>query len=83
VAVNIVDPDNVFRYAVRGRVINMTNERGHESIDDLGKVPGHPVSELHRKAGNPRANHRRRRLRDAACARLNSGFGGLCARSGA
>ena len=36
VAVNIVDPDNVFRYyAVRGRVIDMTTEGGAESIEEL------------------------------------------------
>ena len=36
VAVNIVDPDNVFRYyAVRGRVIKMTTEGGRESIDEI------------------------------------------------
>ena len=36
VAVNIVDPDNVFRYyAVRGRVANMTTEGGQESIDEI------------------------------------------------
>ncbi len=36
VAVNIVDPDNVFRYyAVRGRVVKMTTERGQESIDEI------------------------------------------------
>ncbi len=36
IAVNIVDPDNVFRYyAVRGRVIDMTTEGGQESIDDI------------------------------------------------
>lgn len=36
VAVNIVDPDNVFRYyAVRGRVVDMTTEGGQESIDEI------------------------------------------------
>ena len=36
VAVNIVDPDNVFRYyAVRGRVIDRTTEGGSESIDEI------------------------------------------------
>ena len=36
VAVNIVDPTNVFRYyAVRGRVIDMTTEGGQESIDEI------------------------------------------------
>lgn len=36
VAVNVVDPDNVFRYyAVRGRVISMSTEGGAESIDAI------------------------------------------------
>ena len=36
VAVNIVDPDNVFRYyAVRTRVIDMTTVGGSESIDEI------------------------------------------------
>ena len=36
VAVNIVDPTNVFRYyAVRGRVIDMRTEGGQESIDEI------------------------------------------------
>jgi PPOX class probable F420-dependent enzyme len=36
VAVNVVDPDNVFRYyAVRGRVIATTTEGGQESIDEI------------------------------------------------
>jgi PPOX class probable F420-dependent enzyme len=36
VAVNIVDPNNVFRYyAVRGRVVSTTTEGGRESIDEL------------------------------------------------
>jgi len=35
-AVNVVDPDNVFRYyAVRGRVIATTTEGGQESIDEI------------------------------------------------
>ena len=38
VAVNIVDPDNVFRYyAVRGRVVDMTTEGGSESIDEMSQ----------------------------------------------
>lgn len=38
VAVNIVDPDNVFRfYAVRGRVIATTTEGGAESIDEISQ----------------------------------------------
>ena len=38
VAVNIVDPDDVFRYyAVRGRVIDMTTEGGAESIDEISQ----------------------------------------------
>jgi PPOX class probable F420-dependent enzyme len=36
VAVNIVDPENVFRYyAVRGRVTKMTTEGGQQSIDEI------------------------------------------------
>jgi PPOX class probable F420-dependent enzyme len=36
VAINVVDPDEVFRYyAVRGRVIDMTTEGGAESIDEI------------------------------------------------
>ena len=38
VAVNIVDPENVFRYyAVRGRVIDTTTEGGQESIDEISQ----------------------------------------------
>jgi PPOX class probable F420-dependent enzyme len=38
VAVNIVDPENVFRYyAVRGRVVDMTTEGGSESIDEISQ----------------------------------------------
>ena len=38
VAVNIVDPVNVFRYyAVRGRVVDMTTEGGSESIDEISQ----------------------------------------------
>ena len=36
VAVNVADPQDTSRYyAVRGRVINMTTERGQESIDEI------------------------------------------------
>jgi PPOX class probable F420-dependent enzyme len=36
VAVNVVDPENVFRYyAVRGRVISMSTEGGLESINEI------------------------------------------------
>ena len=36
IALNIVDPDEVFRYyVVRGRVVNRTTERGAESIDEI------------------------------------------------
>ena len=36
VALNIVDPDEVFRYyAVRGRVMTRTTEGGAESIDEI------------------------------------------------
>jgi PPOX class probable F420-dependent enzyme len=36
VAVNIVDPDEVFRYfGVRGRVVKRTTEGGQESIDEI------------------------------------------------
>jgi PPOX class probable F420-dependent enzyme len=38
VAVNIVDPDDVFRYyAVRGRVIDMTTDGAAESIDEISQ----------------------------------------------
>jgi PPOX class probable F420-dependent enzyme len=38
VAVNIVDPDDVFRYwAVRGRVIGTTTEGGAESIEEISQ----------------------------------------------
>jgi PPOX class probable F420-dependent enzyme len=38
VAVNIVDPDDVFRYwAVRGRVIDTTIEGGAESIEEISQ----------------------------------------------
>jgi len=36
VAVNVVDPDNVFRYyALGGRVVAMTTEGGQDSIDEI------------------------------------------------
>ena len=65
VAVNIVDPDNVFRYyAVRGRVIDMTTEGGRESIDEISqKYLGHPVSELHRSCRDPASSSRSRPTR--------------------
>jgi PPOX class probable F420-dependent enzyme len=38
VAVNVVDPDDVFRYfAVRGRVIGMTTDGAAESIDEISQ----------------------------------------------
>jgi PPOX class probable F420-dependent enzyme len=38
VAVNVVDPDEVFRYyAVRGRVVDVTTEGGAESIDAISQ----------------------------------------------
>ena len=38
VAVNIVDPDDVFSYwAVRGRVIDTTTEGGAESIEEISQ----------------------------------------------
>jgi PPOX class probable F420-dependent enzyme len=38
VALNVVDPENVFRYyAVRGRVIATTTEGGRESIDEISQ----------------------------------------------
>jgi PPOX class probable F420-dependent enzyme len=38
VAVNVVDPDEVFRYyAVRGRVVDVTTEGGAQSIDDISQ----------------------------------------------
>ncbi|HEX7826102.1 MAG TPA: PPOX class F420-dependent oxidoreductase [Mycobacterium sp.] len=38
VAVNVVDPEDVFRYyAVRGRVIGVTTEGGAESIDEISQ----------------------------------------------
>jgi PPOX class probable F420-dependent enzyme len=36
IALNVVDPDDVFRYyAVRGRVIATTTQGGRESIDEI------------------------------------------------
>jgi PPOX class probable F420-dependent enzyme len=36
VAVNVVDPDNVFRfYAVRGRVVSMSTKGGLDSINEI------------------------------------------------
>lgn len=36
IAVNVVDPDEVFRfYEVRGRVISMSTEGGADSIDEI------------------------------------------------
>jgi PPOX class probable F420-dependent enzyme len=36
IALNVVDPDDVFRYyAVRGRVIATTTEGGRQSIDEI------------------------------------------------
>jgi PPOX class probable F420-dependent enzyme len=38
VAVNVVDPDDVFSYwAVRGRVIDMTTEGGADSIEEISQ----------------------------------------------
>ena len=38
VALNVVDPENVFRYyAVRGRVIGTITEGGRESIDEISQ----------------------------------------------
>jgi PPOX class probable F420-dependent enzyme len=38
VAINVVDPDDVFRYyAVRGRVVGITTEGGAESIDAISQ----------------------------------------------
>ena len=36
IALNVVDPDDVFRYyAVRGHAVDMTTEGGAESIDEI------------------------------------------------
>jgi PPOX class probable F420-dependent enzyme len=38
VAVNVVDPEDVFRYfAVRGRVVSMTTEGGLDSINEISQ----------------------------------------------
>jgi PPOX class probable F420-dependent enzyme len=38
VAINVVDPDNVFRfYAIRGRVVSMTTEGGLDSINEISQ----------------------------------------------
>jgi PPOX class probable F420-dependent enzyme len=52
VAINVVDPDEVFRYyAVRGRVIDTTTEGGRESIDEISqKYLGIPHPNF---SGNP------------------------------
>lgn len=52
VAVNVVDPDNVYGYyAVRGRVVKTTTEGGRESIDDISqKYLGTPYPYF---SGNP------------------------------
>jgi PPOX class probable F420-dependent enzyme len=52
VAINVVDPDEVFRYyAVRGRVIDTTTEGGRESIDEISqKYLGIPYPNF---SGNP------------------------------
>ena len=52
VAVNVVDPENAFRfYAVRGRVVSMTSEGGRESIDEISqKYLGTPYPNF---SGNP------------------------------
>lgn len=52
VAINVVDPDDAFRYyAVRGRVIDMTTEGGAESIDEIShKYLGIPYPNF---SGNP------------------------------
>jgi PPOX class probable F420-dependent enzyme len=52
VAINVVDPDEVFRYyAVRGRVIDRTTEGARESIDEISqKYLGIPYPNF---SGNP------------------------------
>jgi PPOX class probable F420-dependent enzyme len=38
VAINVVDPDNVFRfYAIRGRVVSMTTTGGLDSINEISQ----------------------------------------------
>src|ERR1700753_2342767 len=46
VAVNVVDPENPWRfYAVRGRVVKTTTEGGRESIDEIArKYTGAPYA---------------------------------------
>jgi len=52
VAVNVVDPDNVFRfYAVRGRVVSMSTKGGLDSINEIShKYLGIPYPNF---SGNP------------------------------
>jgi PPOX class probable F420-dependent enzyme len=52
IALNVVDPENVFRYySVRGRVIATTTEGGRESIDEIShKYLGIPYPNF---SGNP------------------------------
>jgi PPOX class probable F420-dependent enzyme len=52
IALNVVDPDDVFRYyAVRGRVIATTTEGGRQSIDEIShKYLGIPYPNF---SGNP------------------------------
>ena len=68
VAVNIVDPDDVFRYwAVRGRVIDTTTEGGAESIDEISqKYLGIPYPNFTGKPRDAGAHHDRGRQGHAA-----------------
>ena len=52
VAINVVDPDDVFRFfAVRGHVTSMTAQGGRESIDEIAhKYTGQPYQYY---SGNP------------------------------
>ncbi|WP_319448586.1 MULTISPECIES: PPOX class F420-dependent oxidoreductase [unclassified Mycobacterium] len=52
IALNVVDPDDVFRYyAVRGRVVATTTEGGRQSIDEIShKYLGIPYPNF---SGNP------------------------------
>jgi PPOX class probable F420-dependent enzyme len=52
IALNVVDPENVFRYyIVRGRVSSTTTEGGRESIDEISqKYLGIPYPNF---SGNP------------------------------
>jgi hypothetical protein len=52
VAINVVDPENVYRfYAIRGRVVSMTSDGGKESIDEISqKYLGTPYPYF---SGNP------------------------------